>query len=158
MGELFRHSTSLLLPLIVLVFVPWLIVENSEPALHLLMIPGALFLAAGLLVMGASIRMFVAIGRGTLAPWDPTKKLITGGLYAFVRNPMIMGVLSVLIGEAMIFKSVNITIWAGLFFIINTLYFKYSEEPGLEKRFGDEYIVYKQNVPRWLPRLTPWNG
>ena len=154
MDVLFRHLKSLILPLTVIVIIPWLILENSEPNLHLLMIPGTLILITGLAAMGLTIRMFAQIGEGTLAPWDPAENLITSGIYAFVRNPMIIGVLAVLIGEALIFKSWRIAVWALLFFIVNTIYFKYSEEPGLEKRFGDEYIEYKKNVPRWLPKFA----
>ncbi|TVR14601.1 MAG: isoprenylcysteine carboxylmethyltransferase family protein [Balneolaceae bacterium] len=154
MGVLFRHLKSLVLPLIVLVAVPWLLLENREPDLHLLMIPGAVVLLIGLFIMGSTMRLFAHRGEGTLAPWDPPKKLLTNGLYAYVRNPMILGVLSVLFGEAMIFLSWRIAAWAALFFLINTLYFKFSEEPGLEKRFGEEYIEYKKNIPRWLPKFT----
>ncbi|MCC5941974.1 MAG: isoprenylcysteine carboxylmethyltransferase family protein [Balneolaceae bacterium] len=154
MGVLFRHIKSLILPLTVLVIIPWFIVENSEPDVHLIMVPGIVLLLSGLIVMGITIRMFAEIGQGTLAPWDPTENLITTGIYSFVRNPMIMGVLAVLIGEALIFKSWRIAAWAALFFLINTLYFKFSEEPALEKRFGEEYIEYKKNVPRWLPKFT----
>lgn len=89
-------------------------------------------------------------------PRDPTKKLVVAGLYGFVRNPMILSILVVLLGEAVAFASDAILILAAAFFIINTLYFRFSEEPGLEKRFGEEYLEYKRNVPRWMPRVTPW--
>jgi len=91
-----------------------------------------------------------------LAPWSPTRKLVTNGIYAYVRNPMILGVFIVLIGESLTFHSINIFAWALVFFIINSIYFIVSEEPGLANRFGREYLEYKQNVPRWIPRLNPW--
>jgi len=69
---------------------------------------------------------------------------------------MILGVLFVLCGESILFTSSSIGIWAVLFFIINTVYFIFSEEPGLEKRFGMEYVEYKMHVPRWIPRIKPW--
>jgi protein-S-isoprenylcysteine O-methyltransferase Ste14 len=106
--------------------------------------------------MFLTVRMFIRIGKGTLAPWHPTRKLVTGSLYGYVRNPMILGVWTVLIGESIVFRSWNILIWAGCFFIINTIYFILSEEPGLKKRFGAEYEEYKRNVPRWIPRRTAW--
>jgi protein-S-isoprenylcysteine O-methyltransferase Ste14 len=71
---------------------------------------------------------------------------------------MISGVLMTLLGESVVFGSIGIFIWFLLFFIINHIYFIYSEEPGLERRFGQEYLEYKKNVPRWVPRLRPWNG
>ncbi len=154
MGVLFRHLKSLVLPLAVLVAIPWLLLENREPEPHLLMIPGAVLLLLGLYLMGSTISLFVHRGEGTLAPWDPPKKLVKGGLYAYVRNPMIWGVFAVLIGEALIFPSWRIAAWAGFFFILKAIYFIYIEEPGLEKRFGEEYIEYKRKVPRWLPKFT----
>lgn len=99
---------------------------------------------------------FFRIGKGTLAPWDPPKKLVVAGAYGYVRNPMISGVLMIVLGETLIFASIELFILFFLFFIVNHVYFVYSEEPGLEKRFGNDYIVYKKNVPRWIPRLKPW--
>jgi len=66
--------------------------------------------------------------------------------------------LMTLLGESIVFGSLGILICFLLFFIINHIYFIYSEEPGLAKRFGDEYMTYKRNVPRWIPRLRPWAG
>jgi protein-S-isoprenylcysteine O-methyltransferase Ste14 len=71
---------------------------------------------------------------------------------------MISGVLMTLLGESVVFGSIGIFIWFLLFFIVNHIYFIYSEEPGLERRFGQEYLVYKKNVPRWIPRLKPWTN
>ncbi len=154
--KLTRHLMSFLLPLTVLLIIP-LSIENDFQINNLwTTILGSLFICTGLLVIILTIRMFIQIGRGTLAPWDPTKKLITGSLYGHVRNPMILGVFTVLVGEAILFTSVNIGVWAGLFFVSNTLYFSLSEEPELAKRFGEEYLVYKKNVPRWIPKTKPW--
>ncbi len=125
-------------------------------SLEALPIVGGLFCLLGLVIFGLTIKMFIEIGRGTLAPWSPTRKLITGGLYGYVRNPMITSVLTILIGEALVFHSVPILIWAVVFFAINSIYFVALEEPGLARRFGEEYLEYKKNVPRWIPRLRPW--
>lgn len=89
-------------------------------------------------------------------PWDPTRNLITGSLYGHVRNPMILSLMIILVGEAILFVSYGITLWALLNLVINNVYFIFSEEPGLSKRFGEEYVEYKRNVPRWIPRLKPW--
>jgi protein-S-isoprenylcysteine O-methyltransferase Ste14 len=156
MAIILRHLFSFILPVTVLIVIPYLIERNLAVRWHWATIPGGVFIFLGLGIMILTIRMFARIGKGTLAPWDPTRKLVTGSLYGYVRNPMILGVFTVLLGEVMLFLSSEIAVWAFLFFVINTLYFILSEEPGLEKRFGKEYLEYKQNVPRWIPRMKPW--
>ncbi len=96
------------------------------------------------------------MGEGTPAPWDPPRRLVVRGVYRRVRNPMISGVIFTLCGEALIFQSLPLAIWAALFVLANMVYIPNFEEPGLEKRVGEDYRVYKANVPRWIPRLTPW--
>ena len=117
---------------------------------------GAPFVAGGFAMWLWTVRLFARIGRGTLAPWDPTERLVVEGPYAHVRNPMITGVLAVLVGEALVFGSTPIAIWAAVFAVINHVFFLAYEEPSVERRFGDEYRRYKQNVPRWVPRRTGW--
>jgi protein-S-isoprenylcysteine O-methyltransferase Ste14 len=114
---------------------------------------GLLLFIAGLALFAWCVRLFASIGRGTLAPWDPTQALVTSGPYAHARNPMISAVVAMLLGEALLFGSTAIALWALLFFVINHFYFVFSEEPGLEKRFGQEYLDYKARVPRWIPNL-----
>ena len=157
MKNLIKHLVSLILPVTVLIIVPFLIEKHifvrSRFSLYLGLIP----VLAGLTIMIITIFSFATVGKGTLAPWNPTRKLVIFGLYRYVRNPMILGVLIVLTGESLILLSLNILIWAIVFFIINTLDFMFSEEPGLEKRFGEEYLEYRKNVRRWIPRLKPYN-
>ncbi len=81
---------------------------------------------------------------------------MTQGVYGHTRNPMISGVLFILVGEAVLLGSRAIGTWALIFFLINTVYFKLLEEPGLVERFGQEYLTYRKNVPMWVPRLAPW--
>jgi len=156
MKGLFRHLTSLILPFTVIVIIPWLIEPNLTISSGWWFAGGLIFMISGVMIITLTIRMFIRIGNGTLAPWDPTRNLVTQSLYGHVRNPMILGVLTVLIGEAILFRSAAITYWALLFFLINHIYFIISEEPGLEERFGKEYAEYKENVPRWFPRIKPW--
>lgn len=103
-----------------------------------------------------TVVLFHRIGKGTLAPWDSTRKLVVAGPYRHVRNPMISAVATLLVGEAVFFGSLWILAWAALFVAINSANFLLAEEPGLERRFGDEYRAYKRAVPRWIPRRDPW--
>jgi protein-S-isoprenylcysteine O-methyltransferase Ste14 len=118
---------------------------------------GLLLLVAGLTLFIASVRRFAGEGRGTLAPWDPPRELVVHGPYRYVRNPMISGVLLVLVAEALLLRSRPHFVWACTFFAINALYIPRLEEPNLEQRFGESYREYRRHVPRLLPRLRPWN-
>jgi len=122
----------------------------------LILIAGVAAASIGIFLLAVTIRLFIVIGRGTLAPWKPAQKLVVKGPYRYARNPMISGVSLILAGEAILFRSYNLLAWLIVFLLINHIYFVLVEEPGLAKRFGEEYEIYKQNVPRWLPRLTPW--
>jgi protein-S-isoprenylcysteine O-methyltransferase Ste14 len=113
-------------------------------------------IAAGFAIWLWTVRLFARIGEGTLAPWDPTRHLVVAGPYRHVRNPMISAVLAVLSGEAALFGSVPLLIWAAAFLATNHIFFLLYEERALERRFGDEYRAYMRNVPRWVPRRTPW--
>jgi len=162
--SLLRQLRSLILPITVVGIIPFLQVGRFHPfglRLHLpvpfVQVPlGTLAFCGGLLLLVITIRLFVRKGKGTLAPWDPTQKLVTDGVYRYVRNPMISGVLFMLIGETIFFGSWLLFIWALIFGMGNTLYFRLSEEPGLARRFGEDYLAYRRNVPMWIPRLKPW--
>ena len=119
---------------------------------------GLLIVLAGLALLIWTISLFIRVGRGTLAPWNPTRRLVIVGPYAHLRNPMISGVASVIVGEAMIFASPRVALWAVVFVFINHVYFVFSEEPGLVKRFGPEYERYKRQVPRWLFQARGFRG
>jgi protein-S-isoprenylcysteine O-methyltransferase Ste14 len=94
----------------------------------------------------------MTVGNGTLAPWNPPQYLVIQGVYRHVRNPMIAGIFFILLGEAVVAASLPLLVWFLVFVVINSLYIPLSEEPGLVKRFGSDYLTYKQNVPRWIPR------
>lgn len=151
----------LILPFTVTVIVPYLVYEpvpSFIPGVLIVKVLGGLLLAGGLSLFIYTVFLFRTIGKGTLAPWSPKQKLVVNGPYRYCRNPMITGVLFILLGETLIFSSAAILLWAGLFVTINTIYFIVSEEPGLHKQFGEEYQAYKRHVPRWLPRLTPYEN
>lgn len=156
----------ILLPFMVTVVIPSMILYSTGVggiALHrpapwnILMVAGAIFcLAVGLALFVTTVRLFAQIGKGTLAPWNPPQHLVVAGPYRYVRNPMISGGLAILLAEALFFGSLPLLGWFGFFLLLNSIYFPMFEERSLEKRFGEEYVRYKRNVPRWIPRLTPW--
>jgi protein-S-isoprenylcysteine O-methyltransferase Ste14 len=157
MTNVLKQIFSFILPITVLVIVPLWIEKDWTININFSLFAGSTLVLIGLLIMVVCISSFIRIGRGTLAPWSPTKKLVVKGLYRYVRNPMILGVLIVLLGETLVLRSQNILIWAASFFVINTIYFIVYEEPNLEDRFGDEYCQYKKHVSRWLPRRRPYH-
>jgi len=147
-----------LLPVMVTVVVPAFLLSRSgfELGPWPLAAVGVVLVALGLALVIWTATLFARIGKGTLAPWDPTARLVVAGPYRHVRNPMISGVLAVLLGEAALFGSLPLLVWFGAVFALNAIYFPLVEEPGLRERFGDDYERYRANVPRWLPRLRPW--
>ena len=162
---LVRHLLSIaLLPFVVVVLVPrWLLMGDAGndtlasarmPAAT--RIAGAVLFAAGLALFVWCVTLFARVGRGTLAPWDPTRRLVVVGPYRHVRNPMITAVCTMLAGEALFFLSARIGEWLLLFAAVNHAYFLLLEEPGLDARFGEEYARYRAAVPRWIPRRRAW--
>jgi protein-S-isoprenylcysteine O-methyltransferase Ste14 len=156
-----RHLLSvLLLPFVVVVVVPrWLMSRLDSPLFHggaamatSMHIAGAILFAAGFALFAWCVSLFARVGKGTLAPWDPTQRLVAEGPYRYVRNPMISGVVAMLAGEALFHNSLRVAEWFVTFLIINQTYFILLEEPGLERRFGEDYKRYKAAVPRWIPR------
>ena len=144
----------MLLPGTVAVVIPallvWLGGANVQP---LTAVVGGVLVAAGLTLVVWTVTLFVKVGRGTLAPWDPTSRLVVRGPYRYVRNPMITGVGTILAGQALFFRSWAIAIELAVFALVNAIYFPLVEEPGLRRRFGQEYEEYRARVPRWLPRV-----
>ena len=157
--SVWRHLRAIgLLPVTVTIVVPGLILWRTgvELAPWPLATLGVALIGVGLALVTWTVSLFARIGKGTLAPWDPTSRLVVVGPYRHVRNPMISGVLTVLLGEAALFGSLPLLVWFGAVFAVNAVYFPLVEEPGLRERFGEDYDAYRANVPRWLPRLRPW--
>lgn len=149
----------IIFPFSVTVLIPLFIYDREENFIAdslTAKIPGGVLLALGLSLFFYTVFLFNFIAKGTLAPWSPKEKLVIQGPYRYCRNPMITGVLLILIGEALIFHSTGILIWALTFFGINTLYFIFFEEPELSEKFGEGYQEYKQQVPRWIPGSKPF--
>lgn len=151
------HIRSFVLPVTASVIVPGTLLVRAGWSITAARVAvGGLAIGGGLAMLAWTVGLFARVGRGTLAPWAPTRRLVIVGPYAHVRNPMITGVLAIVIGEAISFGSRPLATWAALFLAINHVYFVLSEEPGLVRRFGAEYDAYRRAVPRWLPRLRPW--
>jgi protein-S-isoprenylcysteine O-methyltransferase Ste14 len=148
-----KHLRAIvLLPGMATIVVPALLVR--DPAFTPVgAVAGAALIAAGLWLFVGTVRLLARVGEGTLAPWDPTSRLVGLGPYEHVRNPMITGVFLILLGEAALFGSWAVLAWAGVFALANALWIPLVEEPGLVQRFGADYERYSADVPRWLPRL-----
>jgi protein-S-isoprenylcysteine O-methyltransferase Ste14 len=157
-----RHLRAIaLLPFMNTVLIPAAILVAWPPALPsgaiaewLVRASGLALAAAGVALAAHSIGGFVRSGGGTLAPWDPTRALVSAGAYAYTRNPMKAGLFAVLAGEALLTLSLPLAVWLAAFALVNVVYIRVSEEPGLRKRFGRAYLDYCERVPRWIPRFT----
>jgi protein-S-isoprenylcysteine O-methyltransferase Ste14 len=134
--------------------ISWL---RAAPLRTMASIIGFLLIAFGLVLTLKTIPLFLKLSEGTIMPWEPTNELIVEGIYRYVRNPMHSGVFAIVLGEGLILRSVSILVFAVFAIFSHFFYIPFSEERGLEKRFGEAYRVYKENVPRWIPRWTPWN-
>lgn len=108
--------------------------------------------AAGATILIWCISDFARVGRGTLSPVDPPSTLVVRGLYRYVRNPMYVGVLLLLLGEAALFQSRALLIYTGIWFLFVNLFVILYEEPTLRGKFGDSYDQYRRSVRRWIPR------
>jgi protein-S-isoprenylcysteine O-methyltransferase Ste14 len=146
---------TILQPGIVAGLIPYWYVKDKflqafEKKFQVLQYLGILILLLGLIIMFDCILRFAVEGKGTLSPADPTKKLVIKGLYRFSRNPMYVGVMLILTGEAIFFQSTNLWFYALFIFIAFNLFIILVEEPRLRKDFGEEYSEYCQKTRRWL--------
>ena len=168
--ETWKHLRAiLLLPFMVTVVIPGTILWLAGPdtlglwqsvlaTRVVLPVFGGALICLGLALIVATIRLFVTVGQGTLAPWNPPQRLVVRGVYRHVRNPMISGVFFILLGEAVLVASLPLLGWFLIFVIGNAVYIPLAEEPGLVERFSGDYLAYQRNVPRWIPRVTAWDG
>lgn len=157
-----RHARAIaLLPFMNTVVIPSVLLTLWPPptgapiaaAAALAMAAGAVLLCGGVALVVHSVRLFVRLGRGTLAPWDPTQLLVNAGAYRFTRNPMKGGLFLVLLGEALALRSASLAVWLACFAVVNVVYIRVAEEPGLLARFGPPYRDYCARVPRWWPSV-----
>ncbi len=114
---------------------------------------GALVFAFGLALLLSTTNLFQLQG-GSLAPWNPPRTMVISGPYRYVRNPMMLGVFCLLIGEAIFLQSRWVALWFAMFCTGQYIYIRFEEEPALRRRYGEQYLRYCREVPRWIPRLT----
>jgi len=144
-------------PGVILVYLPLAITRFRVPADEppwLRPLAWAL-IALGLIPLFESIVRFVRVGRGTLMPNVPTEHLVATGLYRHVRNPMYVGDVVVLIGEAVLFWSADMALYTLVVWLGLDLFIRLYEEPTLRRRHGDEYVRYCARVRRWWPGIPP---
>jgi protein-S-isoprenylcysteine O-methyltransferase Ste14 len=117
---------------------------------------GIVLIVAGLPGLVDSFGRFALQGLGTPAPIAPPQNLVVTGLYRYVRNPMYVAVVSVILGQAILFGDWRLMIYGGLMWLAFHAFVLAYEEPVLAQIFGAEYQDFRANVPRWIPRLSPW--
>jgi protein-S-isoprenylcysteine O-methyltransferase Ste14 len=119
---------------------------------------GLLPLLAGVAGLASCYVAFAIVGRGTPSPLDPPRMLVAGGLYRFVRNPIYLSAVLVLVGEAVLWQAPALVLYAGLFWVGSHLFVIGYEEPRLRRRFGPSYGAYSAAVPRWVPQRPRANA
>jgi len=146
-----------LAPGIVAGLLPWVITGwRVEPVWPPLRVLGWVVLVPSVAVLVSAFVRFVVEGFGTPAPVAPPSRLVVGGFYRYVRNPMYLCVLGAIVGQALVFGQWPLVVYAvavsvGFFAMV-----RLHEEPSLRRNFGTQYDTYRDAVPGWLPRLRPW--
>ena len=131
--------------------------RGSGPPIALQVV-GVALLVAGVAGLAHTVIRFVVEGLGTPFPAVPTENLVVGGLYRYVRNPMYLSVIEIILGQAAILGSATLVVYAALFWITVASFVRFYEEPTLAGRYGEQYEAYRQAVRAWWPRVTPWRG
>jgi protein-S-isoprenylcysteine O-methyltransferase Ste14 len=135
-------------------FVPWLMTGwEAEDVPVWLQVAGIVVTGAGVAVVLHAFVRFVIEGLGTPAPVAPPDKLVVGGAYRYVRNPMYLAVTAAIAGQAAIFGDVVVLVYAAVFLAITFAFVRLYEEPHLTREFGAQYDAYRRAVPGWWPRL-----
>jgi len=144
------------------VFVPWWIsrwrVHAAFPGFLALRVLGWLLIAAATPVVLESFARFALQGVGTPAPVFPTQRLVVSGFYRYVRNPMYVAVVSIVLGQALVFGDLRLLAYGVTALLVTHLFVLFYEEPTLRRTFGAEYEAYCAHVGRWVPRLHPWQA
>jgi len=146
-----------LVPGTVTMLLPWKLLSSERAVERINHIgfqaPGVLAIVFGVALGTRCFWLFAAKGKGTPAPIDPPKHLVTAGPYRRVRNPMYVAIMAILLGEAAYFGSRSLLVYAGVCFIAFSLFVCFYEEPTLRRKFGAAYEEHCREVPRWIPRF-----
>ncbi len=149
-------------PGVVAGLIPWWLTrwQLRGPLAHwaAVRVTGLVLLTAGALVLVKSFARFVAEGRGTPAPAAPTERLVIGGLYQHVRNPMYLAVVAAITGQSLILAQPVLLAYAAAVWVIVAAFVRWYEEPALTRQFGAQYQAYQHSVRAWLPRIRPMTG
>jgi protein-S-isoprenylcysteine O-methyltransferase Ste14 len=146
-----------LAPGVVAGVVPWWITGwDARPVWPPLRIAGGVLLVVGALVLVDAFRRFVVEGAGTPAPVAPTERLVVGGLFRYVRNPMYLAVVVAILGQALLLGRPVLLGYAAVVAVTTAAFVRWYEEPTLRHQFGAEYDAYRRAVPGWWPRPRPW--
>lgn len=143
-------------PGVVAGLVPGMLAGWQVPGVGIAQVVGLVLVVPGVAVIAHAFAQFVVEGRGTPMPAAPTQRLVVGGLYRWVRNPMYLAVLLVIGGQALLFEDLTVVAWGVGVFVTVWLFVVGYEQPRLRQRYGRAYVTYCENVPGWYPRLTPW--
>lgn len=140
--------------------VPWWIsrwrVQAPLWGFSALRVVGALLVIVSVAILLDSFARFALQGLGTPAPIFPTRRLVVGGLYRYVRNPIYVAVVAAIVGQGLVFGDLRLLEYGALVWLGFHVFVLAYEEPKLRAAFGPEYEAFCENVPRWLPRLRPW--
>jgi protein-S-isoprenylcysteine O-methyltransferase Ste14 len=151
-----------LAPGVVAGVIPWWLtgwrVEEPFPYWLPLRVAGLILLCAGLVVLVEAFVRFVLEGGGTPAPVAPTERLVVGGLYRYVRNPMYLAVAATIVGQALVLGQPILLLYSVAFAAAVAAFVHWYEEPTLRRQFGEQYEAYRRAVPAWRPRREPWEG
>lgn len=146
---------ALIVPGTVAVYLPLRIVRDRPLVAGPAFFAGCLVLLFGAFVYAWCVWDFATFGRGTPAPIDAPKKLVVRGLYRYTRNPMYTGVLTVILGWAVLFRAFDLVLYALVVATCFQSFILFYEEPHLRSEFGSQYERYRSRVGRWMPRLRP---
>jgi protein-S-isoprenylcysteine O-methyltransferase Ste14 len=144
------------------VLVPYLLTRwdtaDDAPGGAAAQLAGGVLIVAGATVLLHAFARFVVEGLGTPAPVAPTERLVVGGVYRYVRNPMYLAVGATIVGQSLLLGQFGLLAYAATFGVVVFGFVRLYEEPTLSARFGSSYEAYRCAVPGWLPRLHPWEG
>jgi protein-S-isoprenylcysteine O-methyltransferase Ste14 len=150
-----------LAPGVVVGLIPWLLTRwqagEPQPYWILMRLIGGILLIAGLIALLSAFVRFVVEGLGTPAPIAAPERLVVGGAYRYVRNPMYVAVLVAIVGQALLLGRLVLLVYAAGTWLAVATFVRFYEEPTLTRRFGADYEAYRRAVPAWWPRLRPWN-